>query len=348
MHFQGEILKLARINKKAAAIIAAIVVAGSCTSAAVFQIHRNNSQDNLDSSAVQTEKKQCTPEDMASYIQDSNSLIAEDTQKQIQLYNANWKNAYNQVVAIAITTEDPSESLAKGLRTQMDLADRDSIILIKPDGIGVLDIGSESPLCNSKIATDMKTSSDDIQSIILSKFAEINEYLSIYVNPVNSEGRKSFAEWEETGAQIFENYQNTVSAFNLLAADVSDYNQENYPGATVWQASNGGITTFCISGSRDDAESFWLFYYDKLINGAADGKFTQKYVPSDLDQPRSVYGYMAEPDDSDSTADPIIYYRADLIGDVCVTASATDESQVDTITQFFNTIGVPQNENVVY
>lgn len=57
---------------------------------------------------------------------------------------------------------------------------------------------------------------------------------------------------------------------------------------------------------------------------------------------------MAEPDDSDSTADPIIYYRADLIGDVCVTASATDESQVDTITQFFNTIGVPQNENVVY
>ena len=73
----------------------------------------------------------------------------------------------------------------------MDLADRDSIILIKPDGIGVLDIGSESPLCNSKIATDMKTSSDDIQSIILSKFAEINEYLSIYVNPVNSEGRKS-------------------------------------------------------------------------------------------------------------------------------------------------------------
>lgn len=129
---------------------------------------------------------------------------------------------------------------------------------------------------------------------------------------------------------------------------MSDYNQENYPGATVWQASNGGITTFCISGSRDDAESFWLFYYDKLINGAADGKFTQKYVPSDLDQPRSVYGYMAEPDDSDSTADPIIYYRADLIGDVCVTASATDESQVDTITQFFNTIGVPQNENVVY
>ena len=91
MHFQGEILKLARINKKAAAIIAAIVVAGSCTSAAVFQIHRNNSQDNLDSSAVQTEKKQFTPEDMASYIQDSNSLIAEDTQKQIQLYNANWK-----------------------------------------------------------------------------------------------------------------------------------------------------------------------------------------------------------------------------------------------------------------
>lgn len=97
-------MKLARINKKAAAIIAAIVVAGSCTSAAVFQIHRNNSQDNLDSSAVQTEKKQFTPEDMASYIQDSNSLIAEDTQKQIQLYNANWKNAYNQVVAIAITT----------------------------------------------------------------------------------------------------------------------------------------------------------------------------------------------------------------------------------------------------
>ena len=86
-------MKLARINKKAAAIIAAIVVAGSCTSAAVFQIHRNNSQDNLDSSAVQTEKKQFTPEDMASYIQDSNSLIAEDTQKQIQLYNANWKNA---------------------------------------------------------------------------------------------------------------------------------------------------------------------------------------------------------------------------------------------------------------
>ena len=57
---------------------------------------------------------------------------------------------------------------------------------------------------------------------------------------------------------------------------------------------------------------------------------------------------MAEADDSDSTADPIIYYRADLIGDVCVTASATDESQVDTITQFFNAIGVPQNENVVY
>ena len=59
-------------------------------------------------------KNNAPPEDMASYIQDSNSLIAEDTQKQIQLYNANWKNAYNQVVAIAITTEDPSESLAKG------------------------------------------------------------------------------------------------------------------------------------------------------------------------------------------------------------------------------------------
>lgn len=341
-----------QFSKKITIAGAVVIVIGVGTGIGLVRHHQLSAADAVSSyseeNTANTESSY-TQEDMNSYVSDADSLLTEDTKQRLDLYNANWKNVYDQVVAVIVNDTDMTEDTVTALKSQLGLTDRDSIVILKSSGEGNLYFGDESPLLTSKISTKLSVSADsDLQNTVITKFAEIQEYLTAFVETTtSSDDRKTLAEWEQEGAQIFENYQNAVSDYGLLAVDVSEYNQEIYPGATVWQASNGGITTFCISGSRDDAESFWQFYYDKLINGAANGKFTQKYIPSDLDQPRSVYGYMTVSDASSTTEDPIIYYRADIIGDICITASATEESQVETITQFFNAIGVPENNNIV-
>ena len=343
-----------RLNRKFVTRGAAVILAGVCACACVGLARHNQQKASENDTAYVDEQpagdeNTLTPNDMSNYISDTDGFLSDNTKEQIDLYNANWKNAYNQVVAVAVSDTEMAAGDLTALKDQLGLTDRDSVIVVQSDTEGTVFFGENSPLLTSKIDTKISSTDDtNLQSAILAKLAKMQNYLNTFVETPDSGERKTLAEWEQLGTQIFENYQNTVSAYGLLAADVSGYNQEIYPGASVWQASSGGITTFCISGSRDDAESFWQFYYDKLINGAANGKFTQKYVPSDLNQPRSVYGYMEKGEESSSKEDPIIYYRADIVGNVCVTASATDESQIETITQFFNAIGVPENDNIVY
>ena len=105
-----------------------------------------------------------------------------------------------------------------------------------------------------------------------------------------------------------------------------------------------------VNGSDDAADYFWYFYYDKLINGAAKGKFTQKYVPSDLSQPRSVAGTLDSDsiEESSTTEDPQVYFRCDKIGGLAICGSSTSADDASLIDDIFSQLGVPENNNIVY
>ena len=87
-----------------------------------------------------------------------------------------------------------------------------------------------------------------------------------------------------------------------------------------------------------------------LINGAAKGTFTQKYVPSDLSQPRSVSGTLDEDsvEPSTTTETPQVYFRCDKVGNVAICGSSASADDASTIDDIFSQLGVPENNNIVY
>lgn len=297
-----------------------------------------------------------TPDEADIYLDDNANIIGSDLRAKIDLYNANWKNITGEVVALTIV-DTPSTSIdteATRVRENLGLSDKDSVLCVTTSGDSFLSIGSESKLNEAGITLNLDNSLS-LTDAIASKYEEMNTF---YMNNESSTNEATGAsgsssastDWTTDAKNIYNNFEDVAAKNGLIAIDVSDRNQEVYPGASVWQASNGTISFLMVSGEDDASDYFWYYYYDMLINGAAKGTFTQKYVPSDLSQPRSVSGTLDEDsvEPSTTTETPQVYFRCDKVGNVAICGSSTSADDASTIDDIFSQLGVPENNNIVY
>lgn len=328
--------------------------------------HGNNQQGSMDSdeqpsSTVEDTTNDSTtgnttPDEADVYLDDSANIIGSDLRAKIDLYNANWKNITGEVVALTIV-DTPSTSIdaeAARVRENLGLSDKDSVLCVATSGDSFLSIGSESKLNEAGITLNLDNGLP-LADAIASKYEEMNTF---YMNSEASSNESTGSsvssspstDWTTDAKNIYNNFEDVAAKNGLQAVDISGENQTVYPGASLWQASNGRINLFIISGSDDAADYFWYEYYDKLINGAAKGKFTQKYVPSDLSQPRSVSGTLDEGsiEPSGITIDPFVYFRCDKVGNVAICGASTNADDASTIDNIFSQLGVPENNNIVY
>lgn len=328
--------------------------------------HSNNQQGSTDSSSLASSTiedssnidhtNSITPADADTYLDDTADIIGSDLRERIDLYNANWKNIAGEVVALTVV-DTPATSIdaeADRIRENLNLAAHDSVLCVATSGDSFLSVGSESMLNDANITLNLDNGLP-LADAIASKYEEINTfYMNSSAASKNNDAADSSmatsAKWDTDAKTIYNNFEDVSSKNGLIAIDVSNLNQETYPGASIWQASNGKVSLLMISGTDDAADYFWYYYYDMLINGAAKGTFTQKYVPSDLSQPRSVSGTLDDDSivQSTTTENPQVYFRCDKVGGLAICGSSTSADDASLIDNIFSQLGVPENNNIIY
>lgn len=294
-----------------------------------------------------------SPEDADIYLDDNANIISSDLRAKVDLYNANWSNLAGEVVALTVV-ETPTTSIdaeAERVRQNLGLHNQDSVLCVATSGDSFLSIGETSRLNEANITLNLDNGLP-LADAIAAKYEEMNDFYMSSGSETASDSNTSTdsTEWDQDVKNIYDNFQDVSVKNGLIAIDVSEYNQEVYPGASIWQASDGNVSLLMVNGSDDAADYFWYFYYDKLINGAAKGKFTQKYVPTDLSQPRSVAGTLDEDsiEESSTTENPQVYFRCDKIGGLAICGSSTSADDTSLIDDIFSQLGVPENNNIVY
>lgn len=294
-----------------------------------------------------------SPEDADIYLDDNANIISSDLRAKVDLYNANWSNLAGEVVALTVV-ETPTTSIdaeAERVRQNLRLHNQDSVLCVATSGDSFLSIGETSRLNEANITLNLDNGLP-LADAIAAKYEEMNDFYMSSGSETASDSNTSTdsTEWDQDVKNIYDNFQDVSVKNGLIAIDVSEYNQEVYPGASIWQASDGNVSLLMVNGSDDAADYFWYFYYDKLINGAAKGKFTQKYVPTDLSQPRSVAGTLDEDsiEESSTTENPQVYFRCDKIGGLAICGSSTSADDASLIDDIFSQLGVPENNNIVY
>lgn len=294
-----------------------------------------------------------SPEDADIYLDDNVNIISSDLRAKVDLYNANWSNLAGEVVALTVV-ETPTTSIdaeAERVRQNLGLHNQDSVLCVATSGDSFLSIGETSRLNEANITLNLDNGLP-LADAIAAKYEEMNDFYMSSGSETASDSNTSTdsTEWDQDVKNIYDNFQDVSVKNGLIAIDVSEYNQEVYPGASIWQASDGNVSLLMVNGSDDAADYFWYFYYDKLINGAAKGKFTQKYVPTDLSQPRSVAGTLDEDsiEESSTTENPQVYFRCDKIGGLAICGSSTSADDASLIDDIFSQLGVPENNNIVY
>lgn len=294
-----------------------------------------------------------SPEDADIYLDDNANIISSDLRAKVDLYNANWSNLAGEVVALTVV-ETPTTSIdaeAERVRQNLGLHNQDSVLCVATSGDSFLSIGETSRMNEANITLNLDNGLP-LADAIAAKYEEMNDFYMSSGSETASDSNTSTdsTEWDQDVKNIYDNFQDVSVKNGLIAIDVSEYNQEVYPGASIWQASDGNVSLLMVNGSDDAADYFWYFYYDKLINGAAKGKFTQKYVPTDLSQPRSVAGTLDEDsiEESSTTENPQVYFRCDKIGGLAICGSSTSGDDASLIDDIFSQLGVPENNNIVY
>lgn len=294
-----------------------------------------------------------SPEDADIYLDDNANIISSDLRAKVDLYNANWSNLAGEVVALTVV-ETPTTSIdaeAERVRQNLGLHNQDSVLCVATSGDSFLSFGETSRLNEANITLNLDNGLP-LADAIAAKYEEMNDFYMSSGSETASDSNTSTdsTEWDQDVKNIYDNFQDVSVKNGLIAIDVSEYNQEVYPGASIWQASDGNVSLLMVNGSDDAADYFWYFYYDKLINGAAKGKFTQKYVPTDLSQPRSVAGTLDEDsiEESSTTENPQVYFRCDKIGGLAICGSSTSADDASLIDDIFSQLGVPENNNIVY
>ena len=299
-----------------------------------------------------------SPEDADIYLDDNANIISSDLRAKVDLYNANWSNLAGEVVALTVV-ETPTSSIdaeAERARQNLGLRSQDSVLCVATSGDSFLSIGATARLNEANITLNLDNGLP-LADAIEAKYEEMNNFYMSSGKNADESGTVSddntdttSTEWDQDVKNIYDNFQDVSVKNGLIAIDVSEYNQDVYPGASIWQASDGNVSLLMVNGSDDAADYFWYFYYDKLINGAAKGKFTQKYVPTDLSQPRSVTGTLDEDsiEESTTTENPQVYFRCDKIGGLAICGSSTSADDASLIDDIFSQLGVPENNNIVY
>lgn len=294
-----------------------------------------------------------SPEDADIYLDDNANIISSDLRAKVDLYNANWSNLAGEVVALTVV-ETPTTSIdaeAERVRQNLGLHNQDSVLCVATSGDSFLSIGETSRLNEANITLNLDNGLP-LADAIAAKYEEMNDFYMSSGSETASDSNTSTdsTEWDQDVKNIYDNFQDVSVKNGLIAIDVSEYNQEVYPGASIWQASDGNVSLLMVNGSDDAADYFWYVYYDKLINGAAKGKFTQKYVPTDLSQPRSVAGTLDTDsiEESSTTENPQVYFRCDKIGGLAICGSSTSADDASLIDDIFSQLGVPENNNIVY
>lgn len=311
---------------------------------------------------VQSEIDKKSPAEMSAYLYEQGTgILDDDVRAQLNVYAANWHNLCGESVALGIfpaVDEGASISdMAQKVADDLGLTAKDTVLVVIADsGDNYLGVGQDSILNEADITLSLAPGYDNLKTAILAKYMELNEFYMDNTAPVETEppagnGENNDGEQgestsdEEIADAIMENFQTVMTDSGYIVIDVSDFNQEMYPDAKVIQAGNGFVTFYILQGSEEDTDNFWFFYYNKLLEFAPAGKFTQKYAPADLSQPKSVYGTTVEDTEDGEVSN---YYRADCIGDVCIAASAPDDTYADQIDSLFAELGVPKNDNIVY
>ena len=220
-----------------------------------------------------------SPEDADIYLDDNANIISSDLRAKVDLYNANWSNLAGEVVALTVV-ETPTTSIdaeAERVRQNLGLHNQDSVLCVATSGDSFLSIGETSRLNEANITLNLDNGLP-LADAIAAKYEEMNDFYMSSGSETASDSNTSTdsTEWDQDVKNIYDNFQDVSVKNGLIAIDVSEYNQEVYPGASIWQASDGNVSLLMVNGSDDAADYFWYFYYDKLINGAAKGKFTQK------------------------------------------------------------------------
>lgn len=294
-----------------------------------------------------------SPEDADIYLDDNANIIGSDLRAKVDLYNANWSNLAGEVVALTVV-ETPTSSIdaeAERVRQNLGLHSQDSVLCVATSGDSFLSIGETSRLNEANITLNLDNGLP-LADAIAAKYEEMNNFYMSSGSETASDSNTSTdsTEWDQDVKNIYDNFQDVSAKNGLVAIDVSEFNQDAYPGASIWQASDGNVSLLMVNGSDDAADYFWYVYYDKLINGAAKGKFTQKYVPTDLSQPRSVAGTLDTDsiEESSTTENPQVYFRCDKIGGLAICGSSTSADDASLIDDIFSQLGVPENNNIVY
>lgn len=119
------------------------------------------------------------------YIMDEAGALSSTEEERISLYNANWVQRYDSLIAVAVVNQVDGtvEDYAYDLGTRMELASADGVLVVDADsGNSYLAVGPDYPMSDSQITSYMSSylyadvMNQNYGDGILNLFQNINEY----------------------------------------------------------------------------------------------------------------------------------------------------------------------------
>ena len=119
------------------------------------------------------------------YVMDDADVLSSAEEERISLYNANWIQRYDSLIAVAVVdqVDGTVEDYAYDLGTRMELASADGVLVIDVDsGNSYLAVGPDYPMSDSQITSYMNSylyadvMNQKYGDGVLNLFQNINEY----------------------------------------------------------------------------------------------------------------------------------------------------------------------------
>ena len=119
------------------------------------------------------------------YIMDEAGVLSPAEEERISLYNANWVQRYDSLIAVAVVNQVDGtvEDYAYDLGTRMELASADGVLVVDADsGNSYLAVGPDYPMSDSQVTSYMNSylyadvMNHNYGDGVLNLFQNINEY----------------------------------------------------------------------------------------------------------------------------------------------------------------------------
>ena len=119
------------------------------------------------------------------YVMDDADVLSSAEEERISLYNANWVQRYDSLIAVAVVNQVDGtvEDYAYNLGVRMELASADAVLVIDVDsGNSYLSVGPDYPMSDSQITSYMNSylyadvMNQKYGDGVLNLFQNINEY----------------------------------------------------------------------------------------------------------------------------------------------------------------------------